>query len=142
MPYTSLDDLTDRYGQAMLVAVTDRGELATGQIDSGVVDRALADADAEIDGYLKARYALPLAEVPPLVRDIAMAVTIWKLHTFMPDQKIEADYKDAVRKLKELSAGTLRLDVAGVEPESSGSDGVRVTDRERPFTEDNMKGYI
>src|SRR5690606_6605607 len=49
------------FRRPLLVALTDRAEVATGEIDQDVVDRALADTDAMIDGYIAARYALPLA---------------------------------------------------------------------------------
>ncbi|MDF2232176.1 DUF1320 domain-containing protein [Albimonas sp. CAU 1670] len=142
MSYATLQQLTDRYGERMLVMLTDRGETATRQIDGDTVDRALADADALIDGYLAGRYALPLAETPPLIVDLAQRIAIWNLHTSAADEKIEADYKDARATLKDIASGAARLPVAGVEPPSSGASGVRITDRERPMTEANMKGWI
>lgn len=142
MSYISQTTLTDRFSARMLVALTDRGEVATGVIDVGVVARALADTDAVIDGYLAARYALPLAEVPALVADIAGAIAIWKLHVAAADPKIETDYKDALRMLRDIGAGAVRLSVAGAEPGVSGGTGVRITDRERPLTEANLKGFI
>ncbi|PWE29968.1 DUF1320 domain-containing protein [Maritimibacter sp. 55A14] len=142
MPYTDLPSLIDRYGERMLRLLTDRAQPPAGLIDQAVVDRALADADAIIDAALMVRYKLPLASVPALVADLAQAIAIWKLHTATPDQKIEADYKDAQKTLDDLSKGLKRLNVAGVEPASSGSSGAQITDRERPFTAKNLKGFI
>ena len=142
MPYASLEDLTDRFGERMLVALTDRADTPTGEVDADVVNRALTDTDALIDGYLAARYALPLDAVPPLVVDLAQTIAIWKLHTAAPDPKIEEDYKLALKSLEAISKGTIRLGVAGLEPETSGASGARMTDRERPFTAENLKGFI
>ena len=142
MSYATLQLLTDRYGARMLVSLTDRGDIATNEIDADVIDRALADADAMIDGYLAARYALPLAEVPALLVDLAQAIAIWKLHVAAADPKIEADYKDARATLKDIGSGLVRLSVAGVEPSGTGASGVRTTDRGRDMTPDNMKGWI
>lgn len=142
MTYTTQAQLTERYGAAMLVNLTDRAAVATGTIDGVVIDRALADTDAMIDGYLAARYILPLASVPPLVADLAMQIAIYKLHVNEPDPKIAKDYDLALKMLRDISSGTVRLGVAGVEPASSGASGVVVTDRERPFTEASMKGFI
>ena len=142
MLYTTLQQLTDRFGARMLVALTDRAEVATGEIDESVVDRALADTDAMIDGFLAARYTLPLAETPGLLADIAQVIAIWKLHVAAPDPKIETDYKDALRMLRDLASGTVRLQVAGAEPAGTGGSGARITDRERPLTEANLKGFI
>lgn len=142
MPYATQQQLTDRYGAFMLVALTDRGAQTTGTIDPVVVARALADADAVIDGYLAGRYALPLTATQPLLTDIAQAITIWKLHTHETDPKIKTEYETALKQLREIGAGVIRLTAAGIEPPSSGGSGARITDRERPLTAENLKGFI
>lgn len=142
MPYTTLADLTARYGNRMIVALTDRGEMSTGAIDATVVDKSIAEADAVIEGYLANRYTLPVSPVPGLLGDIALAIVAWKLHVAAPDPKIEADYKEALRTLRDIAAGVITLTVAGVDADESSAAGVEVTDRERPFTADNLKGFI
>lgn len=143
MSYVTTDQLMDRYGSNMLVDLTDRATPASGAIDADVVARAVADTAAVIDGHLAKRYTLPLSEVPALITDLAASITIWKLHIYEPAGKIEADYKEAMRQLAAISAGTITLPLAdgGEAPGASGT-GARITDRERPFTEDTMKGYI
>ena len=142
MPYTSLSDLTDRYGERTLISLTDRADPPAGAVDTDVIDEVLGDTDALIDGYLANRYKLPLAETPPLVADIAKTVAIYKLHVYSPDDKIVEDYKEALRQLKDIGSGAIKLPVAGIAPADSGSGGARTTDRERPMTEANMKGFI
>lgn len=142
MSYTTLADLTDRYGERLLIDLTDRAEQASGVIDEDVVNRALADADALIDGYLAARYVLPLAQTPDLVASLAQVITIWNLHVYEPNPKIEADYKSAIRSLEAISKGVVRLSVAGIEPDGDGGGGAVTTDRERPMTAENLKGFI
>ncbi len=143
MTYATLAHLTDRFGADMLIALTDRAQPATGAIDAVVVDRALADADAVIDGYIGGRYVLPLAEVPPLLADIARSIAIWKLHTHRPDDKIAEDYKDALRLLRDISDGKITLSVASqTAPATVEGSGARLTDRERPLTAENMVGFI
>ncbi|MFN4091013.1 MAG: gp436 family protein [Alphaproteobacteria bacterium] len=143
MSYVDTAQLVARYGEPMLVALTDRGPVPSGTWDPETVERAIIDTAALIDGHLAARYRLPLAEVPPLLRDLAGAIAIWKLHAHKPDDKIEADYRDARRTLDEIAAGRVRLPVgAGAEPEGTGGSGARITDRARPFTERNLKGFV
>ena len=76
MSYATIAQMTERYSAAMLIALTDRAEVPTGAVDEAVVTRALAEADAMIDGYLAGRYALPLTSTPPLLTDIAQAIAI------------------------------------------------------------------
>lgn len=142
MSYATLTTLTDRFGLTTLVSLTDRGAVATGVVDEDVIDRALADADALIDGYLAGRYVLPLASVPPLVAGIAAVVAFWNLHIGSPDEKVRKDYDDAMRQLRDIADGRLKLPVAGVEPAGTGGTGVRTNDRDRPFTPDNMTGFV
>lgn len=141
MTYATLDLLLDRYGSGLLVQLTDRDEVATGQIDADIVERALLDTDAAINGYL-GRYQRPLTEVPELLVDLAQVIAIYKLHRFKPDPKIEDDYKEAMRMLRDIANGIVTLSIAGAEVPGTEGNGVRITDRERPLTEANMKGFI
>jgi phage gp36-like protein len=142
MTYASQADLVDRYGTDMLVDLTDRATPPAGAIDAAVVERALNDTDAQIDGYLLGRYLLPLATTPVVLRDIAQAMAIYKLHRDTVADKIAADYKSALDTLKQVASGAIRLNVAGAEPASSGASGVRTTDRERDMTPGNLRGFI
>lgn len=142
MTYATLTQLVERYGEPMLVAATDRGPVPTGTVDADAVGRALAGANALIDGFIGARYRLPLAEVPPLLADLAQAVAIWRLHPYAGDPKLKADHDDALRILRDIAEGRVRLPVEGIEPEGTGGGGARLTDRSRPMTEDNMQGFI
>ena len=142
MTYATLDQLRDRYGEAMLVALSDRDDPPSGAIDADVVNRALADADAAIDGFLKGRYVLPLVATPPLLRDHALSIAFYKLHlTSVPD-KVRDDYQDSIKALAQIASGLIRLDVAGVEPTASGNSGVKTNDRPRDMTPENLKGFI
>jgi len=142
LTYATAQQLEDKFGNRMLVDLTDRSDPPAGVIDTDVLDRTLEDTDAMIDGYIADRYVLPMTVVPPLVVDLALTISIYKLHTFSPDPKIIDDYKMAVRSLEMIGKGTIRLPVAGVEPKGTGGGGARMTDRERPLSDETMKGFI
>src|ERR1044072_8542769 len=97
MPYCTLAQLTDRYGAVMLRQLTDRSTPPAGAIVQSVIDRALADTDAAIDGYLAGRYVLPLADVPTLLAGLAQAIAIYNLHVTAVPEKIQKGYDDAMR---------------------------------------------
>jgi len=142
MAYCTLQELADRYSERMLIDISDRGEEATGAVDEALIDRAIADADALIDGYLKVRYAQPLASVPRLVTDLSLRISIYYAHAHVAAEKITADYKDALRTLGEISRGLVQLDLDGAEPAASGASEVRTNRPERPLSAATMKGYI
>ncbi|MEZ5752855.1 MAG: DUF1320 domain-containing protein [Paracoccaceae bacterium] len=142
MTYATLQGLTDRFGADTIERLSDHASPPAGAIDEAVVDRALADTDGLIDGYLRARYVTPLAEVPPQIVDLALSIAIYKLHRWEPDKKIRTDYEDALRALRDIAAGTILLTASTVAPTPTGGTGARVTDRERPFTPENLTGFI
>lgn len=126
----------------MLAQLTDRATPFTGTIDTVVIDRALADADAEINGYLAGRYQLPLATAPELLTDFALRITIYKLHTKVAPERITQDYELARADLLRVSRGDIVLQVAGVAAPAGTSQEVLVTDANRPLTAHNMGGFI
>lgn len=142
MTYATLAGMYARVGRTMLVDLTDRGEPATGEVDTGVVAGELALTDAVIDAFLAVRYRLPLAAVPAIVTDLALSIAIYKLHRFAPDPKVEKDYDQALRTLREIADGRVKLDLAGVAPAGSGGGGVVAIDRARPLTPETMTGFI
>jgi phage gp36-like protein len=140
--YTTLSALTDKFGEPMLVALTDRGELATNTVDLDVINRAITDAAAMIDGYVSVRYALPMLEVPDLIGRLALAIAIYDLHVSSPDDKIKNDYEAALKTLMQISSGAVRLPIDGKPAAETGGSGARVTDRQRPMTAESLKGFI
>jgi len=142
MAYTTLQELNDRYGESLLIELTDRGDSSINVVNADTVTQAINDAGAQIDGYLQGRYKLPLAETPPLIKDLAKAISIYKLHVFSASEKIKEEFKDAVATLRDIGKGTVRLPIAGIEPAGSGSSGVQITDRERPLEASKMTGFI
>jgi phage gp36-like protein len=138
--YATQDELVDRYGNERLVQLTDRAEPPAGAIDAAVMTRALDDTDALIDGYLAARYALPLPTVPSLLRDLAATIGLYKLHVDVVPEKVREDYRDAIKTLQAIAAGQVRLDIGGTEPPAAqASGGVRFTGGDRVFTAGNLK---
>lgn len=142
MSYCTLADLVSQFGTPMLVEATDRAEVATGEIDEAAIARAIASADALIDGYLKGRYKLPIADpVPPLLTELSMTVALYKAHPNVASEHVRENYEDALKMLGQISKGDVRLDADGVEPEASNSQGARITETERPMTVAKLKGF-
>ena len=142
MAYCTLQELTDRYSERMLIEISDRGDTPAEEVDQTLIDRAIADADALIDGYLSVRYALPLASVPRLVKDLSLRISIYYAHAHVAAEKIRRDYEEALKTLEHLSKGLIRLDLDGAEPAASGASEVRTNEPERPIAAATMKGYI
>lgn len=109
MSYATEQDMIDRFGEPELIQLTDIGPVATGAIDTSVLGRALEDADAEINGYLEARYPLPLASTPRLVVGVASDIARYRLYRDVVPEIVERRYADARKILENVSRGVVSL---------------------------------
>lgn len=121
MPYSDQAALVDRYGEQELVQVTDKGELLTGEINSTVVSRALADADAIIESYVGARYSVPMVPAPAVVVEKACVIARYKLHEDHASELIRKDYEAAISWLRDVACG--RAVIVGAAVPGSAADG-------------------
>lgn len=139
--YATQQDLEERFGTQELIELTDRADPPAGAIDATVVARALADADAVIDGYVGARYDLPLPSTPALLANLAADIARFKLHDEAPPEAVENRYKDALALLRDIAAGRARLDIAGAEPAASDAGAPEVSAPDRIFSRDTLEGF-
>lgn len=142
MAYCTLQDLIDRFGEGELVQLTDRSIPPVGVIDEAVVDRAIADAGAEIDASLQARYALPLALVPPLLNRLACDIARYVLQADAASDEVRRRYEDARATLRQLASGQASLgpDAGGSKPAESA--GAQVASAGTQFGRDKAGGFI
>jgi phage gp36-like protein len=107
VPYATQADLEDRFGVDELTQLTDR--VGSGMPHPAIVARALADADAEIDGYLASRYELPLATVPPMLVRVACDIARYRLWEDRASEEVRLRYEDARRMLESIARGMVSL---------------------------------
>ncbi|MDI9407691.1 MAG: DUF1320 domain-containing protein [Candidatus Pacebacteria bacterium] len=76
---------------------------------AAVIDAAINDADAEINGWLAARYPTPLSNPPLLIKRFAVEIAVYQLHRGNVTEAVENRYKHTVESLKEISRGRMSL---------------------------------
>jgi len=135
--YATVADLVARYGEQELVQLTDR--TGAGVINAAVAGRALADAEAEINGYLAVRHTLPLASVPPLLARIACDIARYRLWDDRASEEVRMRYEDARRVLEAIAAGRVTLGVTP--PESPAGPSPSVRPGRSVFDAPNMAGW-
>jgi phage gp36-like protein len=109
-------------------------------IDAVVLGRALADADAEINGYLATRYTLPFSSTPEVINRLACEIARYRLYDDGVPATVCQRYEDAVSLLKKFSSGDVRL--AGMEAMAmAGEATVYYTFEPRQMTADNLRGF-
>jgi phage gp36-like protein len=107
MTYCTQADLETRFGALELQQLTDRE--ANEEIDSTVIDKAIADADALIDGYLAGRYTVPLAVVPANLTRLACDIARYLLYENAATEIVIARYEQALRYLEQVAKGQITL---------------------------------
>jgi phage gp36-like protein len=109
--YCAEQDLIDRYGQLELIQRTD--STGSGVMDSQVISRAIADAAAEIDGYLT-QYDLPLTAVPEVLVRVACDMARYYLYATIdlePTSVVRVRYSSAIDFLNKVAKGAVKLGV-------------------------------
>ena len=140
MSYATQQDMVDRFGEVEVINLTDRADPPAGVIDADVLARALDDAADEIDAYVGNRHPLPLVSVPRVLVRVACDVTRYRLSDDcgVLTEEVEYRYKDAVRFLRDISAGRVSL---GVTAAPVQLDSPKVIAPPRVFTADSLSDF-
>ncbi len=121
MLYCTLQDLVDRFSEAEILQLTDRAHV--GLIDEEVLGRAIEDASGEIDGYIAAAgYDLDLDPVPRILAAYACDITRYRLYDDAATDQVTRRYDDAIKFLRALAKGDVRLDARDPEPGVGGAE--------------------
>ena len=123
-PYATLADMQNRFSEAELIDLSDRG--GAGVMDSAVIDAALNDASATIDGYLAARYPLPLATVPDVLNRVSCDLARYYLYDERATEQVTKRHDDALKLLDKISNGSVTLGLPLTDtPEGSNTSEVQ-----------------
>lgn len=119
MGYIAHSDISERLGAATLVQLTD--DDGNGFADAGVIDEARRAAEAEVNSYLAARYAVPIDLVAhPELADMLASLTLDLVEDRLRSRRppVAADF---VRRFAESRAWLRRLADGTVELPSVAS---------------------
>lgn len=130
--YTSCPDLEQQFGPDVLAQLLDRFP----QPDQAL-DKAIADACEEIDGWLAARYQVPFVTVPPMIRRICGVIVRFNLWGRSLDDKHPdyLAYRDDLKTLSRIGDGTITLPAptVGSPAPAIAAPGVQVRAPKRQF---------
>lgn len=111
--YIRAADLTDVMDEMTLRQLSNDNSRAT-EANEAVIAKACEYATETVDGYLRARYVLPLEEVPTLVRNICLQLARYWLYSRRPDGKgfppnVKDTHAQALKDLERIADGKLHL---------------------------------
>ena len=110
--YCTPEDIEKQVSTHTLIQLTnDNPDQVT--VDTVVCEEALIYSSTLIDGYLRGKYTIPLNNHFPLLRIIAIDLSIYRLYsrriyTDIPESVAQA-YKNAIKTLEDLKKGIITL---------------------------------
>ncbi|NEX47605.1 gp436 family protein [Pseudotabrizicola algicola] len=144
MSYASIAEFKAGIPGRDLVALTDLGVDASGEVDDDRIQAALDDASAEIDSYIAKAVTVPLSPVPRILKVICRDLALHRLYVnighSMEARKSLRD--DAIGYLKSVARGDASLGDGGEVAPLITSPGVAMTDGPaRQITRNSLKGF-
>lgn len=137
MPYCTLQNLIDEFGEQELIQLTDRSN--AGVVDQYVLDRAMQRADRMIHRHLGGRQALPVGADD--VVDLACDITRYYLYSTVAPDEVRTRFEDALKALEKMAKGQLAVaDTAG-QPAASAGDAATVVSGGHVFGR-NDNGFL
>lgn len=140
MPYVTQAEYEEAYTADELAQLADRDGL--GVPDPGVVAAAIERAAGIIDSYLRARFTLPLAETPDLVRECALRIMRYVLAGDHASDRMKDDYDQALKWLSEIRDGKMDVGLtpSDTSPEATGG-GPRIAQGPAVFDRDALDAW-
>uniref|UniRef100_UPI0035C76D3C gp436 family protein n=1 Tax=Serratia quinivorans TaxID=137545 RepID=UPI0035C76D3C len=137
--YCTLADLLEQVPEQTLIELTNEvvGFDERPPVNASVVESCIRYAGELIDAHLRGRYTLPLAEVPTVLRDIAITLVRYRLYTRRPEgavpDTVKDDHKLAVRQLEGIRDAKLTLGLQSTERDVPESGEIRARARRPTF---------
>lgn len=140
MTYATVEKLILMFGREELVELTDRADPPAGRVDQAVAVQALQSASNKIDGYVGAKYPLPLAEIPALLVDLCCDIARFNLFDRKASEEVRDRYNDAIKTLEGIAKGLIKLQVpTGAEPPVRDTQTI-IQSEPRRFSRSSMEG--
>lgn len=142
--YCTAEDLEIQLGKEPLIQLTN-DNCEQNSIDTVVCEEAILYSSTLIDGYLRGRYNLPLNTQFPLLRVVAMDLSIYRLYsrrimTEIPEVVCDA-YKNATKTLENLQKGIITLETQDNQTLQNGEYKTNKTELDRLFNKRKMDEY-
>lgn len=139
-PYLSAQAFVERLGLDEAIRLTDT--IGTGRIEVARLATALADAQAEVDGYLAAKYTTPLATVPALVATMVHDLAVARLWSSEAPAGVTERRNAVRRQLLDIVKGAMTLPGADLLTAATVNETpVLFEGGDRLFTRDTLRGF-
>lgn len=142
--YASVQDCVDRLGQEAVDKLADDPYPEEGTARAWTaLEKALADASEEIDGYVGARHELPLDPVPGVLVRACVELGTWlRSHdAALATGRMRERASDVRKLLRDVADGRVALGARDPDPPAQAdSPGASFEAPERVMTRESLKG--
>ncbi|EOF5041049.1 gp436 family protein [Providencia rettgeri] len=150
MSYATLNDMYARYSQSDLhtlidVKIDNSFTLSSEELTDArhrLLQIALDDATATIDGYIDGRATLPLKTVPTVLIRVACVLARFSLEEGQATEKATKDKEDVIRLLEKVSAGDISLGLSREAERPTGGDVAIIQSAGSVWSRDKSRGFI
>ncbi|MCD1597865.1 gp436 family protein [Rheinheimera aquimaris] len=142
MPYCTVADMISRYGQQDMILLSWREGAADGEINQPVIEQAIADATAEINGYIGGRYDLPLSQVPDVLVRHCCDIARYLMSGDRTPETVQKRYDSVISYLVKVGKGDLSLGLSQGCPTEPGETIAMIQADGQVFNRKNSKGFI
>lgn len=149
MQYATVADIYNRYSKTVI------NQLASNKVDvddetdeplqtrEQIINNAILDASAAIDGYISGRITLPVDKVPAVLVRAACVLAYYNLADGVATEKAEKDKDDIVRFLEKVADGQISLGLSIDNSKLSEVSNVAViTSAGSVWARNRSKGFI
>lgn len=112
-----------------------------------IVEQAIADADAEIDGYLAKRYKVPFGKTPQVINKFAKDIALYNMVSRKGVDENDREktyltrYNAAIAFLTKVAEGRISIGVNENNTEDAARIGFSMSNSPRLFSRGSMKGW-
>lgn len=120
MAYCTLTDILTVIPEQELINLTVDEPGEDDVVNEAIFEECAAAADSLINGYLRARYTLPLSVVPAFLKTIGTDITAYRLYLRRPcniPEQIKFNYETALKQLLALKKGDILLETPNESPD-------------------------
>lgn len=145
MTYATADDLKNRFGRDVKDLLDRDGD---GSDDTGLAEAIIADASAEIDAIIGARYPVPVQDSPWL-KAACCDLARYRLYDDQVPDAVSARRTETVNRLRSIAKGNsdlVRSDGSPVDDKMAANQAaggaISRSPRPRLYDEDGLANYL
>lgn len=143
MNYCAVADMVDFFGTVEMVRLTDINPPPQRVVIDAVAEKAIEDAQAEINMYLEGRNLLPLKSIPDVLRRITADIARYYLYNNpKDDHPATTRYRQRVKQLEGVASGRLSLGLDAQGAVQAPEDVVMFNPGRNMFRNDTKGGGI